>query len=112
MLRLACFCSPFRRCLTCAAFVPLVSPPPFSRRAAASSPPIPARAHLRCAPAAQVAPDHRPGCYCKLDVAKFTTLTAATTALTKMILDLKGELPPEAEPRIIRVEKKFYYDDV
>ena len=62
--------------------------------------------------AAQVAPDHRPGCYCKLDVAKFTTLTAATTALTKMILDLKGELPPEAEPRIIRVEKKFYYDDV
>ena len=60
----------------------------------------------------QVAPDHRPGCFCKLDVAKFTELTAATTALTKMILDLKGELPPEAEPRIIRVEKKFYYDDV
>jgi len=60
----------------------------------------------------EVAPDHRPGCYCKLDVVKFTELTAATTALTKMILDLKGELPPEAEPRIIHVEKKFYYDDV
>ena len=60
----------------------------------------------------QVAPDHRPGCRVKLDTAKFTQLTAATTALTKIILDLKGELPPEAEPRIIRVEKKFYYDDI
>jgi len=60
----------------------------------------------------EVAPDHRPGCWCTLDVAKFTELTAATTALVKMFLDEKGELPPAAEARIIHVEKKFYYDDV
>jgi len=60
----------------------------------------------------EVAPDHRPGCWCTLDVAKFTELTAASTALTKMFLDEKGELPPAAEARIIHVEKKFYYDDV
>ena len=60
----------------------------------------------------EVAPDTRPGCWCTLDVAKFTELAAASTALTKMFLDEKGELPPAAEARIIRVEKKFYYDDV
>jgi len=60
----------------------------------------------------EVAPDTRPGCWCTLDVAKFTELTAASTALVKMFLDEKGELPPAAEARIIRVEKKFYYDDV
>ena len=60
----------------------------------------------------EVAPDQRPGCWCTLDVAKFTELTAASTALVKMFLDEKGELPPAAEARIIRVEKKFYYDDV
>lgn len=60
----------------------------------------------------EVAPDHRPGCWCTLDVAKFTELTAASTALVKMFLDEKGELPPAAEARIIHVEKKFYYDDV
>jgi hypothetical protein len=60
----------------------------------------------------EVSPDHRPGCWCTLDVAKFTELTAASTALTKMFLDEKGELPPAAEARIIHVEKKFYYDDV
>ena len=60
----------------------------------------------------EVAPDHRPGCWVTLDVAKFTELTAASTALTKIFLDEKGELPPAAEARIIRVEKKFYYDDV
>jgi len=60
----------------------------------------------------EVAPDHRPGCWCTLDVAKFTELTAATTALVKMFLDEKGELPPAAEARVIHVEKKFYYDDV
>ena len=60
----------------------------------------------------EVAPDTRPGCWCTLDVAKFTELTAASTALVKIFLDEKGELPPAAEARIIRVEKKFYYDDV
>jgi hypothetical protein len=60
----------------------------------------------------EVAPDQRPGCFCKLDVAKFTKLTAASTALVKMFLDGKGQMPPAAEARIIRVEKKFYYDDV
>ena len=60
----------------------------------------------------EVCPDHRPGCWVTLDIAKFTELCAASTALTKMILDEKGELPPAAEARIIRVEKKFYYDDV
>lgn len=60
----------------------------------------------------EVAPDHRPGCWVTLDVAKFTELTAASTALVKIFLDEKGELPPAAEARIIRVEKKFYYDDV
>ena len=30
----------------------------------------------------------------------------------KMMVDAEGELPPAAEPRIVRVEKKFYYDDV
>jgi len=60
----------------------------------------------------EVAPDHRPGCYCTLDIGKFTMLTAASTALVKMILDEKGELPPAAEARVIHVEKKFYYDDV
>ena len=60
----------------------------------------------------EVAPDQRPGCWCTLDIAKFTELTAASTALVKMFLDEKGELPPAAEARIIRVEKKFYYDDV
>jgi hypothetical protein len=53
----------------------------------------------------EVSPDNRPGCWCKLDVGKFTELTAATTALVKMLLDEKGELPPAAEARIIRVEK-------
>ena len=60
----------------------------------------------------EVAPDTRPGCWCTLDAAKFTTLTAASTALVKMILDEKGELPPAAEARVIHVEKKFYYDDI
>ncbi len=60
----------------------------------------------------EVAPDHRPGCWCVIDVAEFTKHTAAVTALVKMFLDNKGELPPAAEARIIRVEKKFYYDDV
>jgi hypothetical protein len=60
----------------------------------------------------EVAPDHRPGCYCTIDVAKFTEHCAAVTALVKMFLDEKGELPPAAEARIIHVEKKFYYDDV
>ena len=32
--------------------------------------------------------------------------------LVKMFLDGKGQMPPAAEARIIRVEKKFYYDDV
>ena len=49
---------------------------------------------------------------CPLDVAEFTKHTAAATALVKMMVDAEGELPPAAEPRIIRVEKKFYYDDV
>mmetsp|Transcript_2490 Transcript_2490/g.4833 ORF Transcript_2490/g.4833 Transcript_2490/m.4833 type:complete len:212 (+) Transcript_2490:77-712(+) len=60
----------------------------------------------------EVAPDDRPGCYCTLDVATFTRLTAASTALVKRIVDAEGELPPEAEPRIIRVAKQFYYEDV
>ena len=60
----------------------------------------------------EVTPDHRPGCWCTLDVAKFTQLTAATVALVKMILDEKGVLPPAAEARIINVAKRFYYDDV
>jgi hypothetical protein len=60
----------------------------------------------------EVAPDTRPGCWCTLEPNKFTELTAASTALVKMFLDEKGELPPAAEARIIRVEKKFYYDDV
>ena len=29
-----------------------------------------------------------------------------------MMVDAEGELPPAAEPRIVRVEKKFYYDDI
>jgi hypothetical protein len=49
---------------------------------------------------------------CKLDVAAFTKHTAAAVALTKMMVDAEGELPPAAEARIIRVEKKFYYDDI
>jgi len=60
----------------------------------------------------EVAPDDRPGCFCTLDVSKFTELTAASVALTKVIVDAEGELPPEAESRIIRVTKKFYYEDV
>jgi len=60
----------------------------------------------------EVAPDDRPGCYCTLDVATFTRLTAASTALVKRIVDAEGELPPEAESRIIRVAKQFYYEDV
>lgn len=60
----------------------------------------------------EVAPDDRPGCNCTLDVSEFTRLTAASTALTKLIVDAEGELPPEAESRIIRVAKKFYYEDV
>mmetsp|Transcript_22242 Transcript_22242/g.36819 ORF Transcript_22242/g.36819 Transcript_22242/m.36819 type:complete len:204 (-) Transcript_22242:394-1005(-) len=60
----------------------------------------------------EVAPDDRPGLMCPLDIAEFTRHTAAATALTKMMVEAEGELPPAAEPRIIRVEKKFYYDDV
>jgi len=60
----------------------------------------------------EVAPDERPGLMCPLDIAEFTKHTAAATALVKMMVDAEGELPPAAEPRIIRVEKKFYYDDV
>eukprot|EP00962_Isochrysis_galbana_P029283 scaffold9338_cov113-Isochrysis_galbana.AAC.14 len=63
-------------------------------------------------PFPEVAPDERPGCMCKLDVAEFTKQTAAAVALTKMMVDAEGELPPAAEARIIRVEKKFYYDDI
>ena len=43
---------------------------------------------------------------------KELNLTAASTALVKMLLDEKGELPPAAEARVIHVEKKFYYEDV
>jgi len=60
----------------------------------------------------EVAPDERPGCLCKLDVAAFTKHTAAAVGLVKMMVDAEGELPPAAEARIIRVEKKFYYDDI
>ena len=35
----------------------------------------------------EVAPDTRPGCWCTLDIAKFTELTAASTALVKMFLE-------------------------
>jgi hypothetical protein len=63
-------------------------------------------------PFPEVAPDERPGCTCPLDVAEFTKHTAAATALVKMMVDAEGELPPAAEPRIIRVEKRFYYDDI
>merc|ERR1712087_174242 len=60
----------------------------------------------------EVAPDERPGLVVPLDLAAFTKHTAAATALVKMIVASEGELPPAAEPRIIRVEKKFYYEDV
>ena len=60
----------------------------------------------------EVAPDHRPGCWCTLDVARFTELAAASTALVKMILDNKGELPPAAEARVVHTDKRFYYEDV
>ena len=63
-------------------------------------------------PPLQVAPDERPGCVCPLDVKAFTQQTAAAVALVKMMVDAEGELPPAAEPRIVRVEKKFYYDDI
>ena len=62
-------------------------------------------------PPLQVAPDERPGCVCPLDVKAFTQQTAAAVALVKMMVDAEGELSPAAEPRIVRVEKKFYYDD-
>ena len=58
----------------------------------------------------EVAPDQRPGMYCALDIAKFTQHAAAVTALVKLFVDSEGELPPEAEARIIHVEKKFYYE--
>lgn len=60
----------------------------------------------------EVAPDERPGCMCPLNISEFTRLTAASTALTKLMVDAEGEFPPAAEPRIIRVEKKFYYEDI
>jgi hypothetical protein len=49
---------------------------------------------------------------CPLDVSEFTRLTAASAALVKLMVDAEGEFPPAAEPRIIRVEKKFYYEDI
>ena len=60
----------------------------------------------------EVAPDDRPGCYCTLDVATFTSLTAASTALVKQMVEAEGELPPAADARIVRVDKKYYYEDV
>jgi len=60
----------------------------------------------------EVAPDDRPGMMCPLDIGEFTKHTAAATALVKMMVESEGEFPPAAEPRIIRVEKKFYYDDI
>lgn len=59
----------------------------------------------------EVSPDQRPGLMVPLDLAEFTKLTAASTALVKMIVDAEGDLPPAAESRIIKVEKKWYYDD-
>ena len=60
----------------------------------------------------EVAPDDRPGCYCTLDVATFTSLTAASTALVRQMVEAEGELPPAADARIVRVDKKYYYEDV
>ena len=60
----------------------------------------------------EVAPDHRPGCWCTLDVARFTKLAAASTALVKLLLDNKGELPAAAEARVVHVARQFYYEDV
>ena len=60
----------------------------------------------------EVTPDHRPGCWCTLDVAKFTELTAAMIVLTKIIHEDKGELPPEVEAKVIRTEQRFYYEDI
>ena len=60
----------------------------------------------------EVAPDHRPGCWCTLDVAKFTELTAAMIVLTKIIHDDEGELPPEVEAKVIHTTQRFYYEDI
>jgi|TARA_B100000524_G_scaffold347467_1_gene249534 hypothetical protein len=63
-------------------------------------------------PFPEVAPDERPGCMCPLDLEEFTKLTAASTALVKMIYDAEGDLPPAAESRIIKVSKKWHYEDI
>ena len=71
------------------------------------------QSHLRSLPGRVRPPGHRsrrmargdarpsPNCWCTLDVAKFTELTAAMIVLTKIIYDDEGELPPEVEAKVI-----------
>jgi len=61
----------------------------------------------------EVAPDTRPGCWCTLDVAKFTELTAASVALVKHILGTTADgLPDAVEEHVVHVQDKFLYGDI
>lgn len=60
----------------------------------------------------EVVPDHRPGCWCTLDVEKFTELTAASTALFTLLRDAQGVFPEEVSEKIIHTKERFYYEDI